>query len=446
MDTCSPYGEIIAHELNLRYRIESPADGAYGNLNENGTWSGMVGELTYGRADVALSWLYIRPDRAAVIDYLDSVAVETEKETFYIPKNGERHDMSESLYRYLLKPLDINVWWSLLATMIVLSIVFRLSLRANYKKAESSQTVKEMTWGLCLLSSYMTLVGQGWAKTPDSLATRTAIISSWILGIVIYASYTTNLISHLTVDSVERPISRLEEFSKRSDWTLAVLNGHAVLNDWKVSSDQHLRGLFKRSASGEGFLAISATQEIIRKLAKPNVMAYTSRSNLLNLIGSHACQMVTLEEDAIYEISNGFLSMAKGMPRLRAAVNNILIMLSEQGIVWRLKDRWLSPLGKTNECEQRDEYHPLSLAEFMPVLAIIVPGLVFSVLLFILEWGWAKFTKTTLFSRFQSWMSYAKRYWSGKPGLDVTRWHYPFEAKVKHDRTSISGLTPTMHS
>ena len=388
--------ELIARELNLRYRIEPLTDGGYGSLDENGTWSGMVGELAYGRADVSLSWLFLREDRAEVVDYLDSVAVETIRETFYIKKNlDEIPDFSEYVYRSLLKPLDLNVWWSLFSSMLVLSIVLRIILRANHRKAENSQTVKDMTWGSCILSSFMTLVGQGWAKTPDSLAARTATIFSWMLGIVIYASYTTNLISFLTVVTVKRPISSLQEFSERSDWTLAVLPGHAVLNDWKVSHDRHLRALFERSASGEGFLAITATPENIRKLAQPKVMAYTSHSRLLNLIGGHACQMVTLQENAMYEISGGFLTIAKGMPKLRAAINNLLRRLHELGVLWRLKNQWMSRFGEENACEQVDEYHALSFVEFMPVLAVIVPGLVFSVFSLVLEWGWAKFSKRT---------------------------------------------------
>ena len=386
--------EIIAHELKLRYRIESLADGGYGNLDENGTWSGMVGELAYGRADLALSWLFLRPDRAKVVDYLDSVPIETVRETFYIPKNlGEMSDISENLYRSLPKPLDVNVWWSLLASMFVLSIVLRIILRANHEKAENSQTVKDMTWGSCLLSSFMTLVGQGWAKTPDSLAARTATIFSWMLGLVIYTTYTSNLISFLTVVTVERPISSLEEFSGRSDWTFAVMSGHGVLDDWKVNRNAHLRGLFERSASGEGFLAITVTPENLRKLVQPKVMVYTGRPTLLSLMGNNACRMVTLEDNALYEISSSVLAMAKGMPKLRAAINGLLRRLYEQGVHSKLKNQWFPHIGEENTCEQTDESRALSFAEFLPVLAVIVPGLVFSVLLLALEWGWAMFAK-----------------------------------------------------
>ena len=381
--------EIIAQELNLRYRIESPADGAFGNLDENGTWSGMVGELTYGRADVALAWVNMRPDRAEVVDYLDSQPVDTVRETFYIPKDlDEIPNFSEYIYRSLLKPLDSSVWWSLLASMFLLSIVLRFIMKANRRNSESSQTVKDMTWGSCLLAIVMTLVGQGWAKTPDSLAARTATISSWMLGLVIYTTYTTTLISFLTVDTVQRPISSLQEFSERSDWTLAVLPGHAVLNDWKESPNVHLRALVERSASGEGFLAINATPENIRKLVQPKVMIYASRTTLLNVIGNHTCRLVTLEDNAVYDVSRSFLAIAKGMPKLRTVVNDLLVRLHEIGVLSKLKNQWFFNSGENDACEEVDR--ALSFAETIPVMAVIVSGLMFSVLLLPLELGWAK--------------------------------------------------------
>ena len=385
--------EIIAHELNLRYTIDSPADRSYGNLDKNGTWSGMIGELANGRADVSLARLYIRPDRAKVVDYLDAVPVDTIKETFYIQKNlDEIPNFSEYFYRSLLKPLDVNVWWSLLVSMTVLSIILRIILRANYKKAENSQTVKDMTWGSCLFSSFMTLVGQGWATTPDSLAARTTTIFSWMLGIVIYTTYTSNLISYLTVVTVKRPISSLQDFSEQSNWTLAVLPGHGILSDWKVSHDTYSRELFERSASGEGFLEITSEPEDVHRLAQPKVMAYASHSTLLHLMGNHACQMVTLEDNAVYDVIRVYLAMRKGIPKLRADVSDLLMRLRETGALCRLKNHWLSHSGEKNACEQVQKRHALSFAEFLPVLAAIVPGLMFSVLLLAVELGWAKLT------------------------------------------------------
>ena len=44
----------LARHLRLAYRLMSPEDEGFG-FNDNGTWTGMIGELVYGRADVALT-------------------------------------------------------------------------------------------------------------------------------------------------------------------------------------------------------------------------------------------------------------------------------------------------------------------------------------------------------------------------------------------------------
>ena len=36
---------IVAEELQLSYRVVTPPSGGFGALLENGTWSGIIGEL-----------------------------------------------------------------------------------------------------------------------------------------------------------------------------------------------------------------------------------------------------------------------------------------------------------------------------------------------------------------------------------------------------------------
>ena len=47
--------QLVAETLQLRYRMVPASNQGYGSLGEDGIWNGMVGELAYGRADVALT-------------------------------------------------------------------------------------------------------------------------------------------------------------------------------------------------------------------------------------------------------------------------------------------------------------------------------------------------------------------------------------------------------
>ena len=69
----------------------------------------------------------------------------------------------------------------------------------------------------------------------ESGSNAAVTIFSWLLVIVIFASYTINLIYYLTAVTVDRSIASLKEFSKNFDWSFAMHPGHGSLTNWKVS-------------------------------------------------------------------------------------------------------------------------------------------------------------------------------------------------------------------
>ncbi|XP_043211999.1 glutamate receptor 2-like [Amphibalanus amphitrite] len=194
--------QIIAEELGLSYEMAIPLVPGYGSLSDNGTWMGMVGDLAYGRADLALATLVSTPARAAVVDFLDEVPCASATSTFLIRRDtAVTPPLSSAVFAGLLRPLGADVWWTLAAALLALSLVLRLSLRFNSARAEDGRLVRDMGWGSCLLAVSMTVVGQGWDRTPQSLAGRIATIFSWFMGFLIYMNYTANLISFLTVET-----------------------------------------------------------------------------------------------------------------------------------------------------------------------------------------------------------------------------------------------------
>ncbi|XP_043242377.1 glutamate receptor 2-like [Amphibalanus amphitrite] len=225
--------KTIAQSLNLRYRLVPMLRGGnFGRLDENGTWTGMVGELVYGRADIALSWLSMRKDRSEVIDFLDAAAVEEGAGAFYVSKNPDDYlSLGVEAFSSLLKPLHVSVWWIVLGAFLLLSLALRFSIRLS--RTEDRQTSTEMTWTTCLLSVFGSLVGQGWPSVPSSLSGRVITMLTWLLYIIIVNSYTATMVSYLTVVEFDRPISSLKEFLERPDWKLVVDPGHSVLTDWR---------------------------------------------------------------------------------------------------------------------------------------------------------------------------------------------------------------------
>ena len=376
---------IIAERLNLRFKMQPLPGGGYGILNSNGTWTGLVGELAYGRADVALSMLSIREDRKEVVDFIDTVPVWETGYSFYVRRGtGGMPPLTSGTFSALLKPLHVDVWWALLATLIVLSVALRISLRFNHPRAESRRVVEEMCWGTCLLHCFMSLVRQGWSVTPNSLAARIVTITIWILTTIIIFSYAANLISHLTIRTVNRPISSLREFSERPDWRFAIQPGHVILSDWKLSADPYERELYQRSETGNGFIALGSTNETMRSAIEPNVLAYLSIRQLLFSVGMEGCNLVPLL-DLPTTSDRHYLAVAKNQTRLYDAISLQLLRMTEAGLLSRLETQWMS---SQPTCSPPEDTRAMSGVDLMALLVVPLLAALVSSGVLGLEWAW----------------------------------------------------------
>ena len=383
--------ETIARELNVHFRMVPLLGRDYGTLHENGTWSGMIGELAYGRADVAVTTLLMRSDRADVVDYLDAYPVRSFTFKFYARREREEIPrLSMDLFGALLKPLHVSVWWTLLASVLLLSVVLWISEGFNHRaQAKKGNTARDMNWTSCLLSCFMTIVRQSWASTPVSLSARIVTLSCWMLGIVITTSYTANLISHLTVIDEASLITSLKEFSEQPDWKLAVTPGHASISDWKVSSNPYERELYRRTVTGDGFIALDMSSfENTYDSTNGKVMFYTSANSLFRFLGDGACVFVPVP-NAPEESSVGFMAISKERQRLRRNINRLLLKMGNVGLVKRLKDQWVDHPGLM--CEKSKGYKAMTFGDMLSVLLIMPLTMCACVVIFGMQWLFFKY-------------------------------------------------------
>ena len=380
--------KIIAQSLSLRYRLVPLLEGDFGRLDENGTWTGMVGELAYGRADVALAWLWMREDRLKVIDYL-SVPVEQSSDRFYISKKaGDMPSFSAGMFASLLKPLSGSVWWLLLCTLLVLSLALRCTTSCDRRQRAPGSD--QATWATCLFGSFMAIVGQGWPATPGSLSGRVVTIVTWLLCIIIVNSYTAVLTSHLTVVIVDRPIRSLKEFSEQSDWMLMMPPDHVHLNDWKTSKDVYEEKLYQRSIQRDRFIPFFRTKESAMQCVQPKVLTYVNIDRLFHLIGADACHVVPLYEQSTEQTQFNYMVMAKGRASLRRSIDQVMRKVREAGILRRLKRRWIQ---RTDACMTTLGAEPVSFGNAFALLMIVPLGIVASGVIFFLERVWFKLNK-----------------------------------------------------
>ncbi|XP_037076361.1 glutamate receptor 1-like [Pollicipes pollicipes] len=258
---------ILALQARLHFRLEERDVGGFGYRGENGTWTGLVGELAYGRADVALSWLSMQTTLKAVLDYVDAAPVMYDAYGFFLRADGGGRALpalTPELFGSLLRPLSVGVWLTLLASLAVTTTALRLVVRLSPATIEDGEVRDTFGWGACLLASFMTLVGQGWALLPRSPAARIVALCSWAVGIVVCANYTALTASTLTTTPEALP-------------------------KWRDSSDPELRALWRLSEAGGRRRYITSERNSSLATTERRVLSYQDVDRLYANVGAEAC-------------------------------------------------------------------------------------------------------------------------------------------------------------
>ena len=376
---------LVADMLQLRYRMVPASNQGYGILGEEGIWNGMVGELVYGRADVALTWLLYTRNRATAIDYLDAVSMSESALAFYTYRDlEEMPSPSADMFNSLLRPLHGDVWWTLFATLLVISVVLRVSVRFNHERAEDRRNVAELGWRSCLLSGFRTVMGQGWHTVPSSLAARIVTIFTWLLAIIISTSYTANLISYLTVVKQEPPLASIRDFIERPDWRLAIAPSYIIVDEWRTSKDEYERRLYDIVRTKDRLISLEPAEENAQFATQPKVLTYVELESLAPTLGRDVCSLVLLPKFPKQKLGT-YLVMAQNKDGVKQQLNDALSKAQEAGIISRLQKKWLTGVP----CEAPDAFKPLSFGNLIALMAIIPLGVIVSTALLAGEkiWG-----------------------------------------------------------
>lgn len=125
--------------LNFKYEIRLCKDGKYGaeDPEGSGTWNGMIGELLRDEADIAIVDLTITRKREKVVDFTLPFMTTGVSILFTKPMKAE-----SSLFGFL-SPFTINVWFGLLITTAIASVVLFICGRMTPYEWDNPYPCKE---------------------------------------------------------------------------------------------------------------------------------------------------------------------------------------------------------------------------------------------------------------------------------------------------------------
>ncbi|XP_059902785.1 glutamate receptor 2-like isoform X1 [Gadus macrocephalus] len=389
---CVDLAAEIAKHCGIRYQLRIVGDGKYGARDaETKIWNGMVGELVYGKADIAVAPLTITLVREEVIDFSKpfmslGISIMIKK-----PQKSKPGVFS------FLDPLAYEIWMCIVFAYIGVSVVLFLVSRFSPYEWQleepedgalplTTESTNEFGIFNSLWFSLGAFMRQGCDISPRSLSGRIVGGVWWFFTLIIISSYTANLAAFLTVERMVSPIESAEDLAKQTEIAYGTLDSGSTKEFFRRSKIALFDKMWQYMKSAEPSVFVKKTPEgVLRVRKSKGKYAYLLESTMNEYIEQRKpCD--TMKVGGNLDSKGYGIATPKGSP-LRNAVNLAVLKLNEQGLLDKLKNKWWYDKGECGSGggESKEKTSALSLSNVAGVFYILVGGLGLAMMVALVE-------------------------------------------------------------
>ncbi|WIA38210.1 hypothetical protein OEZ86_001556 [Tetradesmus obliquus] len=358
--------ETAGLPLNYSIRYIPPLQAAGGRQLENGSWTGMMGELTSGRADLALYPMTLTAQRAKYIQHM---------QPFQDGGYGLLVKMQavNTGYSFLL-PFTWQVWLLFLMAMLAVVLLLtgmdlttRKARHAALEKVDSRKVQRSRKRDKLMghaIETIMMAVNSGAAPASRSLGVKLLFIAWAIFSVIMLAAYTANLTANLTVNQLAVQIGSLADLAQSSAF-FGVPADSSVSSYFTSSLDKAALLLRPR------MIEYKDTDDGVADVRRGKIAAFvTDHINALYFTQVKPCDLALGSE----VVGSG--SLVLGLhpnSTIRGKLDDAMLKLAESGQVPDLRRKWFQD---NNECdsEATTEGGRLSMAQAWSVFVIPAVG------------------------------------------------------------------------
>ncbi|XP_038124135.1 glutamate receptor 1a isoform X2 [Cyprinodon tularosa] len=416
----------IAKHVGYQYKLKIVSDGKYGARDpETKMWNGMVGELVYGKADLAVAPLTITLVREEVIDFSKpfmslGISIMIKKPTKSKP----------GVFSFL-DPLAYEIWMCIVFAYIGVSVVLFLVSRfspyewhaEDYEEGAEPQTPTqaaasngvqpsqtptqqnanqqspEQTNEFGIFNSLWFSLGafmqQGCDISPRSLSGRIVGGVWWFFTLIIISSYTANLAAFLTVERMVSPIESAEDLAKQTEIAYGTLDAGSTKEFFRRSKIAVFEKMWSYMKAADPSVFVKTTDEGVMRVRKSKgKYAYLLESTMNEYIEQRKpCD--TMKVGGNLDSKGYGIATPKGSP-LRNPVNLAVLKLNEQGLLDKLKNKWWYDKGECGSGggDSKDKTSALSLSNVAGVFYILIGGLGLAMLVALVEFCYKSRTES----------------------------------------------------
>ncbi|KAK7503612.1 hypothetical protein BaRGS_00005151, partial [Batillaria attramentaria] len=386
----------LSDSVGFKYDFKVADDGQYGQQKATGEWTGMIGEVIDGTADIAAGALTITMPREEEVDFTKpfmSTAINL------LVKKPERMDLGLG---YLVRPFSTDFWILLLISIVIVGFLFFLIGRFSpyeWIKVPDEKDLRGAKNSFSLRNSYLftfsSLTWQGFREPPRSISGRLLASFWWIFVLFTIVAYTANLTAYLLARPEQMPLmpfKTYEDLVESNDISVGALNFGATQDALRKSRDQTLQNLWNKM-SQQGSWVSSYYEGLQRVKKSDGHFVLFAESATAEYLARKNCD-VMLYGDNIFHKSYG-LAVQKGSA-LGSMLNKAILELRESGELELLRQRWWRFAGECSGIDGRKfsqkgdslsslPIYPVTLRDMAVAILLLFLGMIVAVVFLILE-------------------------------------------------------------
>nr|XP_023011564.1 glutamate receptor 1-like [Leptinotarsa decemlineata] len=225
--------------MSSYFRPDVSLTESWGYLTENGKFDGLVGALSEQSVDYGSSPLFVRTDRATVMEYGRRTWTLRAAFIFRIPETKNSIDV-------FIRPLSLSIWLLTIFSFILVVLLLRF---AQLHEKRNMNRITDTTWSYFVLCAVGAFCQQGMTVTPSSYSGRIIIMSMLTLSIMIYQFYSASLVSHFLMKP-ETQIKSIEDILK-SDMKVGCEDILYNRDYFLYTTDEASKKLYSRKILGQ---------------------------------------------------------------------------------------------------------------------------------------------------------------------------------------------------
>ncbi|XP_025421709.1 glutamate receptor ionotropic, kainate 3-like isoform X2 [Sipha flava] len=380
--------------FNYTFIIQEDSNSGYKD-EKTKKWSGMIGEVIDGRADLAVADITITRQREHDVDFTSpfmnlGISILYKKST----------KSSPSLFSFLA-PFSSFVWlWVITAYCGVSVLLFIMARISPYEWTNPYPCIEEPEYlenQFSLSNAFWFTIGslmqQGSDIAPIAVSTRLVAGIWWFFTLIMVSSYTANLAAFLTVESVTEPFKNVEDLVNNQNVIKYGLKQKGSTEEYfKESTNPTYKKIYNTVQNNPPLYMANNEMGVDTVLRED--YAFFMESTSIEYVVERNCRLAQV--GGLLD-NKGYGIVMKKNASFRNVLSANILRLQEKGRLTALKNKWWKEKRGGGACQDTEntEASELSMKNVGGVFIVLCSGVGVAAILAALEMFWTLWKTTS---------------------------------------------------